>query len=225
VKKEDIDRPEPGTLPPRISFVEQMGGSAGYYVRFKDIPSEGSPEEVGPIRKYVPILQYDSQDEALQAAIEYRDQKAKELDVPITPERFPHSGEAREKMSDSHNRLGLRGLGLTFTWQNGTAYPELSVMWSEEGGQKKVSRGMTSRGLLGTMKELAPHLEKHLHPGVPEEKLIERGAEGTARLLIKIAESAETDSQKRGRIKSLLERWMEEDPRDRDLLENLWAID
>jgi hypothetical protein len=29
-----------------------MGGSAGYYVRFKDLPEEDG----GPIRKYVPIL-------------------------------------------------------------------------------------------------------------------------------------------------------------------------
>jgi len=218
--KDEIDPPEPGMLPSRISFIEQMGGSAGYYVRFKDVP-----EEVGPIRKYVPILQYDSQEKALQAAIEYRDQKAKELGVPLEPERLPHSGEAREKMSDSHNRLGLRGLGLTFTWKNGTAYPELSAMWSEEGGQKKVSRAMTSRGLHGTMKELTSYLKEHLHPEKGEEVLIREGAEGAARLLLRIADREDPESRKRKRIEALLERWAERYPGDRKLLKRLAATD
>jgi len=130
VRKEDIEPPEPRDLPPRISFIESAGGSAGYYVRFKDISEqdldeegdseekdapkeEGDPkkgshpeEEGGPIRKYVPTLQFDSQEEALQAAISFRDRKAKELGLPVKPSRGPHEEEPREKMSAA---LGLPG--------------------------------------------------------------------------------------------------------------------
>lgn len=145
-----------------------MGGPAGYYVRFQSVPEEKG----GRVQKYVPILQFHSQENALRAAIQYRDQTARELGLSAEPERFSHPEEARKKMSDAHNRIGLRGLGLTFTWKNGTAYPELSAMWSGEEAHKKVSRGMTSRGLHGTMEELAPYLQKHLHPETTEEELI-----------------------------------------------------
>ncbi len=217
MEKKDIEHPEPGSLPPRISFIEQMGGSAGYYVRFKDIPEE----EGGPIRKYVPILQFDSQEEALQAAIEYRDRTAEELGLPTQPERSPHAEEAKEKMSDSHNRTGLRGLGLTFNTSRGTVYPILSALWSGAGGQKQVSRGMASRGLHSAMEELAPYLKEHLHPERDEEGLVRHGAEGVARLLVQIARSAGPGSRKRDRIESLLRRWAERHPEDRALLKRL----
>jgi len=122
MEKEDIERPEPDSLPPRISFIEQMDGSAGYYVRFKDV------QEGDPIRKYVPILQYDSQEEALQAAIDYRDRTAEELGLPVRPRRLPHPKEAKEKMSRSHNRTGLRGLGLSIDQSQGTFYPVLRAL-------------------------------------------------------------------------------------------------
>ena len=223
VRKEDIEPPEPGSLPPRISFIEQMGGSAGYYVRFKDLPDEDHPEEdhleeEGPIRKYVPILQFESQKEALQAAIEYRNRKAEELGLPREPKRLPHPEEAKEKMSDSHNRLGLRGLGLSFTWRNGTGYPALRAMWSEEGGQKKVSRGMASRGLHGTMEELAPHLQEHLHPEKTEEELIRKGVEAAARLLLNLAAREEPESPKKKRIESLFQRWADQYSQDQEAL-------
>ena len=222
MKKENIERPEPGSLPSRISFVEQMGGTAGYYVRFQSVPEEKG----GPVQKYVPILQFDSQEEALQAAIQYRDRKARELSLPTEPEQFPHPEETRKKMSDSHNRIGLRGLGLTFTWKNGTAYPELSAMWSGEGGHTKVSRGMTSRGLHGAMEELVPYLKEHLHPETEEGVLLRKGAEGAARLLLRIAGREAEDrkgsaGQKRRRIEALFERWAKRGPRDRALLQEL----
>jgi hypothetical protein len=168
--KEDIDRPEPGSLPLRISSIEQMGGSAGYNVRFKDI----SEEEGGPVRKYVPTLQHESQEEALRAAIEYRGRKAEDLGLPADPKRVPspHSEEAKERMSGSHDRTGLRGLGLSVDKSRGPSYPILSALWSEESGQRKVSRGMVSHGLHGTMEELAPHLQEYLHPDATEEELI-----------------------------------------------------
>ena len=93
--KDEITRPEPGSLPPRISFIEQEGGSAGYYVRFKDIP-EDSPLGGEPERKYVPILQHESQKAALQAAIEHRNRRAEELGLPIEASQGPHTEEARE---------------------------------------------------------------------------------------------------------------------------------
>lgn len=83
MNKEDLERPEPGSHPPRISFVEQMGGSAGYYVRYQSVPEE----EGDPIEKYIPILQFDSQKEALQAALDYRDRKAEELGLITVPTR------------------------------------------------------------------------------------------------------------------------------------------
>jgi hypothetical protein len=214
MKKENIERPEPGSLPSRISFVEQMGGTAGYYVRFQSVPEEKG----GPVQKYVPILQFDSQEEALQAAIQYRDRKARELGPAAEPARFPHPEEARKKMSDAHNRIGLRGLGLTFTWKNGTAYPELSAMWSGENGHKKVSRGMTSRGLHGTMGELVPYLQEHLHPEMAEEELIRKGVEGAACLLLNLAAREEPESPKRKRIESLFQRWADQYPQDREVL-------
>ena len=217
VEKEDIERPEPGSLPSRISFVEQMGGTAGYYVRFQSVPEEKG----GPVQKYVPILQFDSQEEALQAAIDYRNQKAEELGVPIESERSPHSEASKEKMSDFHNRTGLRGLGFTFEWENGTAYPQLRALWSEEDGQKKRARAMTSRGICAAVEELAPYLKEHLHPEKSEEELIRRGAEGAARLLLRIAADLEEGSRKRERIEELFGRWARGYQRDRALLQRL----
>lgn len=217
MEKEDIVRPEPGSLPPRISFIEQNGGSAGYYVRFKDRPEEKG----GPLRKYVPILQFESQKEALQAALDYRDRKAEQFGLPAEPERLPHREEAKEKMSDSHNRTGLRGLGLTISTSKGSVYPVLTAQWSEDDGQKQVSRGMASRGLHSAMEELAPYLKEHLHPERDEEALVRQGAEGVARLLVRIARSEDPKSQKRARIESLLQRWAEENPRDQALLGRL----
>jgi len=225
MEKGDIDRPEPGTLPPRISFIEQMGGSAGYYVRFKDVPEDHLGEEGGPVRKYIPILQHESQEKALQAAIEYRDQKAEEMDLPVEPERFPHPEEAKEKMSESHNRIGLRGLGFTFDWENGTAYPQLRALWSEEDGQKKRTRAMTSRGICAAVEELAPYLKEHLHPEKSEDELIRRGAEGAARLLLRIAADLEEGNQKRERIEELFGRWAGRYRRDRDLFRRLAGED
>lgn len=144
--KDEITRPEPGSLPPRISFIEQEGGSAGYYVRFKDIP-EDSPSGGEPERKYIPILQHESQKAALQAAIEHRNRRAEELGLPIEASQGPHTEEAREQMSGTLGRLGLRGLGLSLEKSTGTVYPQLVAMWTDEGGQRQVSRGMASRGI------------------------------------------------------------------------------
>jgi hypothetical protein len=198
-----------------------MGGSAGYYVRFKDLSEGYLEEEGGPIRKYVPILQFDSQEEALQAAIEYRNRKAGELGLPREPQRLPHPEEAKEKMSESHNRLGLRGLGLSFTWRNGTGYPALRAMWSEENGQEAVTRAMTQRGIYASVEALAPYLKEHVHPSLSEEEISRRGARGAARRLLQIKEDADPESQERKRIESLLERWASENPKDRELLEEL----
>ena len=217
MNKEEIDRPEPGSLPPRISFIEQMGGSAGYYVRFKGVDEE----EGGPVRKYVPILQFESQEKALQAAIEYRDQKAKEMGLPVEPERFPHPEEAKKKMSESHNRIGLRGLGFTFTWKNGTPYPELTAMWTEEEGQKQRSRAMTSRGICAAVEELAPELKEHLHPEKSEDELAWRGAEGVARLLLRIAADPGAESRKRECIEELFGRWAGRYRKDQALFRRL----
>lgn len=43
-------------------------------------------------------------------------------------------------MADYHNRLGLRGLGLSLNNRTGTIYPQLTAMWSEEDGQRQVKR-------------------------------------------------------------------------------------
>ena len=214
--KSDIDHPEPGTLPPRISFVEQMGGSAGYYVRFRDVPKE----EGGPIQKYVPILQFDSQEEALEAAIQYRNATAREHGVEPEPsgERPAHSDQAREKMSESHNRTGLRGLGLTLSNSKGTLYPILRALWSEEGSQQTVTRSTVQRGIWNTVEELVPHLKEHIHENASEEELLRRGAEGAARCLQEICRSAPPNSRKRKRLESLFEKWAGQNPKDRALL-------
>ncbi len=217
MEKNEIDRPEPGTLPPRISFIEQMGGSAGYYVRFQEIPEE----EGGPIRKYIPILQYESQDEALEAAIAYRDEMARRLDVGTEPaaERQNHSDEVRENMSDSHNRIGLRGLGLTLSNSGGTIYPTLSALWSEEEGQRQVRRSTVQRGIWKTVKALVPYLQEHIHEEMPAETLLRRGATGAAKRLQKIAHSADPNSKLRKRLESLFEKWAQKSEKDRALLE------
>ena len=98
--KDNITRPESGSLPARISFIEQMDGSAGYYVRFKDVP-EDSPSGGKPERKYIPILQHETQEEVPQAAIDYRDRRAKELGLPVDARLGPHTEAAREQMSES----------------------------------------------------------------------------------------------------------------------------
>jgi hypothetical protein len=214
--KSDIDRPGPGTLPPRISFVEQMGGSAGYYVRFQDIPEE----EGGPVQKYVPILQFDSQEEALEAAIQFRNETAREHGVDPEPTygNQGHSDQAREKMSDSHNRTGLRGLGLSLSNSKGTLYPVLRALWSEEGGQQKVTRSTVQRGIWNSVEELVPHLKEHIHEGIPEEELLRRGAEGVAQCLQEVCRSAPPKSSKRKRLESLFEKWARQNSEDRQLL-------
>jgi hypothetical protein len=155
--KREITRPEPGSLPARISFIEQTDGSAGYYVRFKDVEEEG-PAEGEPDRKYIPILQYETQEEALQAAIAYRDRRAEELGLEAEPHRGPHTEAVREQMSDYHNRLGLRGLGLSLDNRAGTIYPQLTAMWTGEEGQEKVKRGLASRGIWSAVELLVPYL-------------------------------------------------------------------
>lgn len=91
--KDEITRPEPGSLPAQISFIEQTDGSTGYYVRFKDVPEDAGEE---PERKYIPILQHETQEEALQAAIDYRDRRAKELGLPVDARQGPpHRGGPR----------------------------------------------------------------------------------------------------------------------------------
>jgi FKBP-type peptidyl-prolyl cis-trans isomerase (trigger factor) len=94
-------------------------------------------------------------------------------------------------------------------------------MWSEEGGQKKVSRAMTSRGLHGTMKELTSYLKEHLHPEAEEETLAREGADGAARLLLHIAGREGPESRKRKRIEELFEQWAERYSEDRALLKRL----
>lgn len=217
--KSEITRPEPGSLPSRISFIEQADGSAGYYVRFKDVPEE-APSGGEPERTYVPILQHESQEAALQAAIEYRDQRAEELGLPVEATRGPHTEETREQMSDSHNRLGLRGLGLALSREGRTVYPVLTAMWTDENGdQQKVSRAMASRGIWKTVEELAVFLQEHIHTGTSEEELTRRGATGAARRLVAIARDPDRDQEVRRRIKSLLKRWSGESERDRALIE------
>ena len=214
--KSEIEHPEPGTLPPRISFVEQMGGSAGYYVRFQDV----SKEDGGPVQKYIPILQHESQDEALEAAIAYRDETARRLGVEKEPTRGNqgHSDKAREKMSESHNRVGLRGLGLTLSNSKGTIYPTLAALWSEEDGQRQVTRSTVQRGIWKTVEALVPYLQEHIHEEVPAETLLRRGARGVAIRLQKIARSAEPNSKLRKRLESLFEKWAEKSEKDRALL-------
>jgi len=219
MRKDDITRPEPGSLPARISFIEQDGGSAGYYVRFEDMP-EDSPSGGEPERKYIPILQHETQEEALQAAIEYRDRRAGELGLPIQPSRGPHTEETREQMSESHNRIGLRGLGLALSQDGGTVYPVLTAMWTDENGdQQKVSRAMASRGIWDTVDLLAGYLREHIHTETPEEELTRRGAKGAARRLVAIARDPGRDRQVREGIESLLERWADESSRDRAVIE------
>lgn len=212
--KDEISRPEPGSLPARISFIEQRGGSAGYYVRFKDV-TESPPSGGEPERKYIPILQYESQDEALQAAINYRNRRAKELGLPVQAHQGPHTEDARKQMSEYHNRLGLRGLGLSLDNRAGTTYPQLTAMWSEEDGQRQVRRGMASRGIWETVEELTSHLQEHIHTGTSEEELARRGATGAARRLVVVAENPDVETSVRQRIETLLQRWSSQSERDR----------
>jgi hypothetical protein len=94
-------------------------------------------------------------------------------------------------------------------------------MWSEEGGQKKVSRAMTSRGLYGTMEALVPFLKERLHPEAKEETLVREGAGGAAHLLLRIAGREAPKSRKRKRIEELFGRWAERYSKDRALLRRL----
>ena len=216
--KDNITRPEPGSPPARISFIEQMDGSAGYYVRFKDVP-EGSPSGGKPERKYIPILQHETQEEALQAAINDRNRRAKELGLPAEPHRGPHTEETREEMSRSHNRLGLWGLGLTLDNSAGTIYPQLTAMWTGEEGQEKVKRGLASRGIWGAAQLLAPYLQEHIHTEISEEVLARRGAEGAVRRLVSIARDPSREESVHRRIESLLDRWAEQKKRDQKIIE------
>lgn len=219
--KDEITRPESGALPARISFIEQADGSAGYYVRFKDVTKDG-PSGGEPERKYIPILQHESQQEALQAAIDYRNRRAKELGLPSEPTRGPHTEEAREQMSDYHNRLELRGLGLSLDNRAGTIYPQLTAMWSEEDGQHQVKRGMASRGIWKAVEELTGHLQEHIHMETSEEELARRGAEGAARRLVQVADNSGREASVRLRIEGLLQRWSNRSERDRKTINQVW---
>jgi hypothetical protein len=88
-----------------------------------------------------------TQEETLQAAIAYRDRRAEELGLEAKPHRGPHTEAARKQMSGHHNRLGLQGLGLSLDNLAGIIYPQLTAMWTGEEGQKKVKRGLASRGI------------------------------------------------------------------------------
>jgi hypothetical protein len=77
---------------------------------------------------------------------------------------------------------------------------------------------MTSRGLHGTMEELAPHLKEHLHPEKTEEELIREGVEEAARLLLNIAAGEEPSGSRQKRIESLLQCWADQYSRDREIL-------
>jgi hypothetical protein len=193
-----------------------MGGSAGYYVRFRDIPEE----EGGPVQKYIAILQFDSQEKALEAAVQYRNETAREYGIDPEPsgKRPAHSDDVREKMSESHNRMGLRGLRLTLSNSKGTFYPIFKALWSEEGRQQRVTRSTVQRGIWNTVEELVPYLKEHIHEYTPEEELLRVGAEGAAQCLQEICRSAAPNSKKRKRLESLFEKWARENRKDRELL-------
>jgi hypothetical protein len=126
-------------------------------------------------------------------------------------------------MSGSHNRLGLRGLGLALSPDGGTVYPVLTAMWTDENGdQQKVSRAMASRGIWNTVELLAGYLQKHIHTETSEEELTRRGAKGAAHRLVTIARAPERDQEVRRRIESLLKRWSGESERDRAVIEAEW---
>jgi hypothetical protein len=194
--EDEIARPDPGSLSPRISFIKQTDGSAGHYVRFKDVPEDslsGGESE----RKYIPALQHETQEEALRAAIDYMDRRAKELSLPVEAHQGPHTEEAREQMSGYHNCPGLRGLGLTLANRARTIYPQLTAMWSDEGGLQQVRRGMASRGIWKTAELLTGHLREHIHMETLEE-LARRGAEEAARRLVALAQDP-ADRKEEGR--------------------------
>lgn len=203
--KDEITRPEPGSLPARISFIEQADGSAGYYIRFKDVPEE-APSGGEPERKYIPVLQYETQEKALQAAIDYRNRRARELGLPVQAHQGRHTEETREEMSNHHNRLGLRGLELSLDDRAGTVYPQPTAMWTEEDGQRQVRRGVASRGIWKAVEELTSYLKEHIHINSSEDELARRGAKGAAQRLVKVANDPERKDRVRQRIKTLFRR-------------------
>lgn len=93
-------------------------------------------------------------------------------------------------------------------------------MWTGEGSQQQVRRGMISRSIWETAQLLTGYFREHIHTEnphmeTPEEELTRRGAEGAARRLVAIVRDPGRDEEVRRRIGSLLGRWASRSDRDR----------
>ena len=143
--KDNITRPEPGSLPARISFIEQMDGSAGYYVRFKDVP-EDSPSEASPSESTSPFFSMGPRKRPSGPQSTTGTAAPRSWAFRSTPAEVPIPRRPASKCPNRKGRLGLRGLGLSLDNSAGTIYPQLVAMWTGEEVQEKVQRGMGAGG-------------------------------------------------------------------------------
>ena len=94
-------------------------------------------------------------------------------------------------------------------------------MWTGEGSQQQVRRGVASRGIWETTQVLTGYLQEHIctenpHTETSEEELTRRGAEGAARRLVAIVRDPGRDEEVRRRIGALLGRWARWSGRDQE---------
>ena len=94
-------------------------------------------------------------------------------------------------------------------------------MWTGEGSQQQVRRGMTSRSIWETAQLLTGYLREYIHTEnphmeTPEEELTRRGAEGAVRRLVAIAQDPDRKEGVRQRVESLLRRWARRSGRNQE---------
>lgn len=129
-------------LPHHVSYIPQGRGS-GYYVR---VERDGTEH-----RKFFPLSRYESPEDALDAAVEYRDEL-----LDRHGRTRAHAEEVREQMSKLHNRMGIRGFGL----QVGLSHdpPTIAAVANVpdgEGGTDQTMRSLRKHGVRGAAHQLA----------------------------------------------------------------------
>ena len=147
--KDEITRPEPGSLPAHISFIEQTEASSNRPMG-RPATTSGS--------KTCPKMPEGSRNESTSPFFSMRPRKRPSGPQSTTATAGPRSFGSRSRPAEvpisrrpasrcqSHNRLGLRGLGLSLDNSAGTIYLQLVAMWTGEEVQEKVQRGMGAGG-------------------------------------------------------------------------------
>lgn len=95
-------------------------------------------------------------DKALAAARRHRARLLRRL--PPLPDTYSaehlHVPEIRERAWQKRTSTGVKGIGFTWQYSNGTAYPHVQVMWTDpDGTPRSRSRSISAHGLKAALHE------------------------------------------------------------------------